>query len=214
MNMKEDLLKSRLQDYVARAHLWHYLDGDYPKEDLNGLLIKQHDIELEILSEYGLPHTYYYSEFFQFLGLRKPFKLGSLNSFIKKLKYEAEKYHSQKAISDLALLELAQAVQLDIEEVLPELTLRLLPEPYYTYLYFAQLLTKEASAEDILQELKIIQKHDLSLKLCLLSKDKKLLKTAEFQVLLNSNLKFLDAFLSEFETTFDFTGFINLHHPL
>ena len=212
MNIKEDQLKSRLQDYVALAHLWHYLQAGHTKEDLNDLLIKQHDIEVEILSQYGLPHTLYYSELFQFLGLRKKFKLKYLNSFLKKLRYEAEKYHSRPVISDLALLELAQDHQLDIGEVLPELTLRLQPEPYYTYLYFAHLLTKQASAADILQELKIIRKHDLSLKLCMLSNDKNLLKTPEYQKLLDSNLKFLDAFLGEFETSFDFMHFVNLHH--
>ncbi|HEY1010273.1 MAG TPA: hypothetical protein VGE58_09190 [Daejeonella sp.] len=212
--MTDSELRSKLQDYVAWAHLWHHLDGDHTREDLNDLLVKQFETEIEILKHFGLPHTYYYSEHFQFLGLQKKFKLKHIDVFLKQLKAKAKEYHQTPVISDLQLLELAQVHKLDIEEVLPELSLRLQPEPYYTYLYFALLMSRTATAADILQELNTIHKHDLSLKLCMLSQDKSLLKQPDYQELLNYELKFLEAFLEEFETRFDFLHFVKLHDPL
>ena len=207
--MTDEELKSKLQDYVAWAHLWHHLEASHTRKDLNDLLGKQLEMEIDILGHFGLPHTFYYSELFQFLGLRKKFKLKHIDKFLKDLKAEADKYHSGPVFSDLKLLELAQAHQLDIEEVLPELTLRLQPEPYYTYLYFSQLLAGIASAEDVLQELNIIQEHDLSLKLNLLSQNKGLLDTLDYQKLFGFNLKFIKPFLSEFEQTFDQLDYLN-----
>lgn len=211
--MRNTELKSKLKNYFACAQLWHHLDSNEFKEKRNNLLLEQNDIEVEILALYGLPHTFYYSEFFQFLGLKKKVDDKHIDDFLQNLQIEAEKYHTKLVLSDLRLLELAQEHQLDIEEVLPELTLRLLPEPYYTYLYFAHLL-KGASPADILEELKIIQKYDLSLKLCLLSENKSLLSTPPYQELLGFKLKYMEDFLSEYVQSFDLLSFVKSYHPI
>lgn len=207
-------IKLKLWDYTKWAQLWHCMNAFYPNEDQNDVLLKQQDIELEILTLYGLPHTSYFSEFFQFLGLLEEINTKDIDDFLENLTIEAEKYHSEPVLSDLKLLELAQIHQLDIEEVLPELTLRLMPEPYYTYLYFAHLLKGTASPLDILKELKTIKMYDLSIKLCKVSQDKSLLNTPLYQDLLGFDLKFLEDFLSDFDQTFDLLDFVKKYQPI
>lgn len=203
MNMTDDELKSRLIDYVAWFRLWHRLDENKPGDDLNDLYDKIFYAEKDILDHFGLPQTNYFLDILSTLVLRKNIKLKHFDHFLKDLKVEADKYHLGSIHSDLKLLELAQSYKLEIGKVLPELTLRLNPEPYYVYLYYAQLLKGLAGPAEVLQELRIIQENELSLKLCQLSENKNLLDNPKYMELFEYDLKFLMAFLSEFEQTFD-----------
>lgn len=207
--MTDDDLKLRLMDYVAWFRLWHQLNENKPGDDLNELYDKIFYAEKDTLDHFGLPQTDYFLDILSTLVHRKKIKLKHFDHFLKDLKAEADKYHLGPIHSDLKLLQLAQSYKLVIGKVLPELTLRLNSEPYYVYLYYAQLLKGLASPAEILQELKIIQENNLSLKLCQLSENKNLLDNPDYQELFNYDLKFLKTFLSEFEQTFDGMSLFN-----
>lgn len=191
-------LHLKLQDYVAWSHLWHRLDRSHSREDLNGLMVKMILGEKEILNHYGLPHTFQYSELFQFLGLKIDFEMSDIDDFLLELKQNAEMYLTGQVTTDIELIRMAQINALDIEEVLPELSFKLDMEPYYIYIYVNLLLINLISPEDFLEELNIIHQHDLSFRLTLVGQNKSLMEKEEYQDLLNYNLKCLDKFLSDY----------------
>jgi len=191
-------LHLKLQDYVAWSHLWHRLDRSHSREELNGLMVKMILAEKEILNHFGLPHTFQYSELFQFLGLKEDFEMSDIDDFLQELKESAEIYLTGQVITDLELIRMAQTKALDIEEVLPELSLKLDLEPYYIYIYVNFLLKNLISPEDFLKELMIINQHDLSFRLNLVSQNKSLMMEEEYKSLFNYNLKCFDSFLSDY----------------
>lgn len=191
-------LHLKLQDYVAWSHLWHRLDRSHSREELNGLMVKMILAEKEILNHFGLPHTFQYSELFQFLGLKEDFEMSDIDDFLQELKESAEIYLTGQVITDLELIIMAQINALDIEEVLPELSFKLDMEPYYIYIYVNFLLKNLISPEDFLKELMIINQHDLSFRLNLVSQNKSLMMKEEYKSLFNYNLKCFDSFLSDY----------------
>lgn len=191
-------LHSKLQDYVAWSHLWHKLDSAYPREDLNDLMLKLTFTEKEILIHFGLPHTFQYSELFQNLGLKEDFKLSDIDDLLEEIRETAEIYLTGQVITDIDLVRMAQKHALDIEEVLPELSFKLDIEPYYIYIYINFLLADLMSAEDFLEELKIIQVNDLSHRLNLVSQNKSLMLEEEYKELLGYNLKCFEDFLENY----------------
>ncbi len=60
----EDIF-DKLTNYIAFAHLWHYLQKTSTDDELNHLMLSMVEIEEEVLSYYGLPCTLTYSEIFQ-----------------------------------------------------------------------------------------------------------------------------------------------------
>ena len=107
--MTDEELKSKLQDYVAWAHLWHHLEASHTRKELNDLLGKQLEMEIDILGHFGMPHTFYYSELFQFLGLRKKFKL----KHIDKLQIFGIKSNNPKLFSTMKKLKVSMNFSMD-----------------------------------------------------------------------------------------------------
>jgi hypothetical protein len=160
----EELL-NKLVDYVAYSHLWHLLAKTNSDEDLKYLMVRVVEIEEEILSHYGLPLTFNHSDILQELGIKDDFKLSDINSCIEHLEQIAKKHFDSPILTDMELLRSAQESRLDIDNVLPELTLKLYAEPYYFFCYYFLFLPKKITPELFLEELKSVVNHKCSDKL-------------------------------------------------
>ena len=195
-------LFDKLTDYVAFSHLWHSLEESHSNEETNYLMVRMVEIEEEILSHFGLHLTYNYSEIFQELGIKDDFKLSDIPVFIEQLEYEAKKYFNRPVLSDIELLRKAQKIKSDIDYVLPELTLKLLAEPYYNFCYYFLFIQEKITPELFLKELKIVVNNACSLRLSNLV-NKRLLnykKDKEYLLLKKLGLQFLDVFLENYHT--------------
>lgn len=195
----EELI-SIMENYIAWSHLWHRLHDSHSNEDLNGLMLKVKVAEQTILTHFGLPFTFKYSDLFQTLGLKDNFNLIDIITFLDELKDEAEKYLTGPILTDLKLLEEAQRNNWDIDDVLPELSYKLKPEPYYFFIYERYFQKKLVRPEDFLEELRIINDFDLSLRLNFLSRDNTLILQEDYKELWSYDLRFFQQFLDEYQT--------------
>ncbi len=191
---------NKLIDYVAYAHLWHFLGKTFPNDDTNYLMVQMVEIEEEILSNFGLPLTLNYSEIFQELGIKDNFKLHDILACIENLESEAKKYFNRPVVSDIELLRKAQELEIDIDYVLPDLTLKLLAEPYYNFCYYFLFIQRKITPELFLEELKTVVKNNCSIMLTSVV-NKRLLSyknDKDYLFLKSIELKFLDIFLENY----------------
>jgi hypothetical protein len=194
----EDLF-DKLTDYVAYAHLWHKLNKTQTDDELNYLMLRMADIEEEISIHYGLPLTLEYSDIFQELGIKDDFKLADIPICIEKLEQAAEDYFDRPVLTDLQLLKQAQKKQLEIDFVLPELTLRLRPYTYYTFCYYFLFLKKKTTPKLYLRELELVEKNNLVKKLQELVNLPNCKETREYLTAKMAGLSYLDIYLDNYE---------------
>ena len=193
---------SKLIDYVAYSHLWHFLDKRSPNDDINYLMLQMVEIEEEILSHFGLPFTLAYSEILQELGIKNDFTFSDITACIENLESEAKEYFNRPVISDIEILRKAQELEIDIDYVLPELTLKLLAEPYYNFCYYFLFIQRKITPELFLEELKSVVKNKRSRMLTnIVNKKLSSYKNdEEYRLLKNLGLKYLDVFLENYHT--------------
>ena len=195
----------KITNYVAFAHLWHALQSTHSDEEMNHLMLTMTEIEGDVLTHYGLPWTFTFSEIFQNLAIKENFTLNDINVCIAKIELEAKSYFSEPVLTDLELLKKAQIEQIDIDEILPELSLKLKAEPYFIYCYYDIFLEYNTTEELFLKELKLVVDNDCSMSILNLAEIKKnnFKKDKIYQRLNNIGLAFLDSFLKN-HSSFDY----------
>ncbi len=157
------------------------------------------ELEEEILSHYGLPFTFEFSDVLQELGVNNKFDLAGIATYIEKLEQTAKGYFNRDILTDIRLLERAQQLQIEIDCVLPELTLKLYAEPYYDFCYYFLFLKNEITPQDFLDELKLVTTINCSNKLSELVNGG-FISTMHKNCndLKNTSLRFIDTFLQNY----------------
>lgn len=201
--MKE--IFDKITNYVAFAHLWHKLQSTHSDDELNHLMLSMTEIEEDVLAHYGLPCTFTFSDIFQELGVKENFALADINTYIARIELEATQYFSEPVLTDLELLKKAQIEQSEIDEILPELSLKLKAEPYFIYCYYEILLEYNTTEDLFLRELKLVVENDCSMTILNLAESKKsnFKKDKVYQKLSCIGLTFLDDFLKN-HSSFDY----------
>ncbi|MEO6850526.1 MAG: hypothetical protein ABI166_07845 [Mucilaginibacter sp.] len=201
--MKE--IFDKITNYVAFAHLWHKLESKHSDEELNHLMLSMTEIEEDILTHYGLPCTFAFSDIFQELGANEDFTFTDINICLAKIELEAKLYFSEPILTDLELLRKAQIEQIEIDEILPELSLKLKAEPYYIYCYYNHLLKYNTTEELFLNELRLVVENNCSMPILNLAENKKsnFKKDKSYQELSRIGLNFLESFLKD-HSSFDY----------
>jgi|GEM_PF-5399721 hypothetical protein len=150
---------------------------------------------------FGLPLTFNYSDIFQELGCKDDFQLSDIDECIDNLEQAAKIYLLGPVKTDLELLKIDQEMQTEIDLVLPELTLKLLPESYYFFCYNFLFLKKIITPTSFLKELKLVVKYDCSNKLTklALNRSHRYKLTADYIELKTIGLNFLDIYIRNYD---------------
>lgn len=117
--------------------------------------------ERAILDLFGLPATFDYQRKLQMLSLQEGFDVRGVHEMIRVLEEEAVAWLTRPVMTDLDLLRTAQENELFVGNVLPLTSFKVTVTHYYIYIYQLLLLSK-ASAEGILEEIRLIEKNNLA----------------------------------------------------
>lgn len=191
--------QSQFLDYAARNRLWNQMQSEHSAEALNDLLKRIIEGEHELLRGFGLPYTLINSKLVQYYASKNNLTLWDIDFLFSKLKLVAAEYVLEPVASDIQLLTVAQEKMLHIDDVLPNMNLKLKREPYYLYLYLEFFLKELISPRLFFEELKIVNSNNLASRLHALSKKIEWRDYEEYHQLTKYGLKHLEDFLSNWE---------------
>jgi len=195
MNLSE--ITQQLTDYVTLANQLNNTDQNlHTSDDLidSGLF----DIEDQILTHYGLPHSFKYAQIIQELATINYPLSNHIKNCMMRLESAAREFFMAPILTDIELLRVAVEKQMEIDDVLPELSLKLQPEPYYWYCYYNLLLNKKITLRAFLNELKTVSGSDCSISINILRLNRPVTNNNPVYTQLQElKLQFLDGYLSE-----------------
>ena len=183
-------------DYVARNRLWAFLQGSDSHVKLNDLMLLILEGEEKILQSFGLPAILSYSSLLQIKSLKVNFDLADISVLYDELNSEAKLYLTGSVKTDLELLNMAQKRGLYIDEVLPQLSLKLKAESYFHFLYDKCFLPGIITAQNFLEEIRIVSESKLSLRIHQLTNDPNWIQNDEYDQLSEFGLVYLLDFMA------------------
>lgn len=197
--------------YAAHHRLLSYLEDTHSYEDLNELMLLIAEGEEKILQSFGLPCTVNNSLPLKIYCSDPDFGLADIPLLYEELRVEAKRYLTGSVLMDLQVLKFAQQWGLHIDEVLPQISLRLKAEAYCHFLYVEYFLPGSISPATFLEEIRVVANNKLATRIHLLSLDAGWRESSEYKLLFGFELNYLQEFLEgyaefkkEHETKVDF----------
>lgn len=184
--------------YAAHYRLFSYLEETHSYDDLNDLFLLTLEGEEKILQSFGLPFTPNNTLPLKIYCSDPDFALADIPLLYEELCQETRRYLTGSVLTDLQVLKFAQAWGLPVDEVLPQLSLRLKADAYSHFLYVEYFLPGSLSPATFLEEIRIVSTNKLSARLYLLTLDRDWRESSEFKLLSGYELNHLHDFLEHY----------------